>query len=427
MKRKIGKNIYDLLKKLFPITRSITGNGNRKSLKIIKTVINKLKIIEYKSGKSVFDWKIPPEWNIKDAYVLYNKKKIIDFKKNNLHLVGYSVPTNKTLTKKELFNHIYTDKTDKTAIPYITSYYKKNWGFCISENYKKKIKGNKFKVVINSSFKKNGSLTIGELIIKGKTKKEILLSSNICHPSLANNELSGPTLLAYIGNYIQKKKRYYTYRLLFLPETIGTIAYLHKNLLKIKRNFVAGFHLTCIGDDGKFSMVESKYASSYSDEIAKKVLKKTKHKIYSFLECGSDERQYNFPGINLPVVTLCRSKFGEFNEYHSSKDNLKFVSARSLQASYNHIENLINELEKNYKDFQIFSTTKCEPFLSKRNLYRSISRKNDWSTFDKNMFNILYYGDGKRISEISNIINVSQKTILKVAKKLEKFGIIKIR
>jgi aminopeptidase-like protein len=427
MKRENGKNLYDLLKKLFPITRSITGNGNRKTLKIIKTVINKLKIIEYKSGKKVFDWKIPPEWNIKDAYVLYNKKKIIDYKKNNLHILGYSQPINKTVTRKELFEHIYTDKRDKTVIPYVTSYYKKNWGFCISENYKKKILGNKFKVVINSSFKKNGSLTIGELIIKGKTKKEILLSCNICHPSLANNELSGPTLLSYIGNFIQKKNRYYTYRLLFLPETIGAIAYLHENLSKLQKNFIAGFHLTCIGDDGDFSMVESKYANSYSDEIAKKVLKKTKHKIYSFLECGSDERQYNFPGINLPVVTLSRSKFDKFKAYHTSKDNLNFVSAKSLQASYNHIVNLINEFEKNYKDFQIFSTTKCEPFLTKRKLYRTVSQKNTLSNFEKRMFNILYFGDGKRISEISKIINVSNKTVLTVARKLEKFGIIKIK
>ncbi len=427
MKSKKSESLYNLLKKLFPITRSITGDGNRKSLKIIKTVINKLKIIEYKSGKNVFDWKIPPEWNIRDAYVLYNKKKIIDFKQSNLHVVGYSEPINKTLSKKELFKHIYTDKTDRTAIPYVTSYYKKTWGFCLSEKEKKKIKGSKFKVVIDSSFKKEGSLTIGELLIKGKSKKEILLSCNICHPSLANNELSGPTLLAHIGKYISKKKNYYTYRILFLPETIGTIAYLHKNLVKIQKNFIAGFHLTCIGDSGKFSMIETKYANSYSDEIAKKVLKKTKHKIYSFLECGSDERQYNFPGVNLPVVTICRSKFGEYKEYHSSKDNLKFVSAESLERSYNFMINLINELEKNYKDYKIFSTTKCEPFLTKRKLFRTTSSKNDVTISERKMFNILYYGDGKRISEISTILKVSQKEIYKISKKLEKFGLINIK
>ena len=426
MKINQGTKIYNLIKKLFPITRSITGEGNRKSLNILKKYFKKLNIKEFKSGTKVFDWTIPPEWNVNDAYVSYNGKKIIDFKKNNLHLVGYSKPLIKTVSKKELLKHLYVDEKNKNAIPYITSYYKKTWGFCVPYNFKKKIKGNKFKIVIDSSFNQKGSLTIGEAIIKGKSKKEILLSCNICHPSMANNELSGPTLLSLIGETVSKKKNYFTYRILFLPETIGTISYLHKNLQKIKSNFTAGFHLTCIGDKGKFSMVKTKYGNSYSDKIALKVLKKKKSKIYSFLDCGSDERQYNYPGINLPVVTLCRSKFGEFDEYHSSMDNLKLVSPKSLQESYNFLISLINELENDYDNYKIFSTTKCEPFMSKRGLYRTISRKNDWSVSIKNMFNVLYYGDGNRISDLSTILKIEKKTIFKIAKKLEKFNLVKI-
>ena len=426
MKNDTGKKIYNLIEKLFPINRSITGKGNRQSLLLIKKKFRKLKIKEYISGMKVFDWNIPPEWNVNEAYVSYKDRKIIDFKNNNLHLVGYSKPIKKTVTKNELFKHLYTDKNNKNAIPYVTSYYKKNWGFCVSDNFKKKIKGEKFKVFIDSSFNKKGSLTFGEALIKGNNKKEILISCNICHPSMANNELSGPALLAFLGEFISKRKNYYTYRILFLPETIGTISYLYNNLKKIKRNFVAGFHLTCIGDGGKFSMIKTKYGNSYSDKMAKKVIEKKNNKIYSFLECGSDERQYNYPGINLPVVTLCRSKFGEFKEYHSSMDNLKFVSPKSLADSFDFLINLINELENDSNDFKIYSTTKCEPFMSKRGLYRTISRKNDWSKNTKNMFNILYYGDGNRVSELSRILKIEKKVIIKIVKILKKHKLVKI-
>jgi len=421
-----GQKILKIIKKLFPINRSITGDGNRKSLKIIKEIIPKIKIIEYKSGSKVFDWKIPPEWNIKDAYVTDNNdKKIIDFKDNNLHLLGYSTPINKIINKNELLKHLHTDSVDKNAIPYVTSYYKKNWGFCVTENFKKKLKGNSFKVFIDSSFKKNGSLTLGELILKGKSKKEIIISCNICHPSLVNNELSGPTLLSFLSKYISQKKNFYTYRILFVPETIGMISYLNKNLIKIKKNFVAGFHLTCIGDNGKFSMIESKYANSLSDKIAKDILKSRRNKIHKFTECGSDERQYNYPGINLPVVTLTRTKFGDFKEYHTSKDNLKMVSPKSLEESFLFVKDLFQRIEKTSKDYRVYSTTKCEPFLSKRGLYRSISKKNV-SSYKRYMFNILYYGDGLRISQISEILGEDTKIILKIAKKLEKFKIIKL-
>ena len=422
----IGRKIYKLVKKLFPINRSITGRGNRKTLSDIKKIIKNLKIKEYKSGQKVFDWKIPSEWNVNEAYVKLENKKIINFKNNNLHLISYSTNVNKYVNKKELLKHIHVHKKSSSAIPYKTSYYKKYWGFCISKDQKKKIKGNKFHVKIDSNFKKNGSLTIGELYIRGKSPYEILLSANICHPSLANNELSGPTILTYISKYLEAKKNNYSYRILFIPETIGSITYLSKNLENLKKRIIAGFHLTCIGDKGNFSMIETKNANSYSDKVAKEVIKKfRKSKIYKFTECGSDERQYNYPGIDLPIVTLMRSRFGTFKEYHSSKDNLQFINPRSLEESYNFVKNIIRKIEKNYNyDYRLFAKTKCEPFLSKRNIFRSLAG-NKLTHSEKILFNVLYYADGRRISDLKQVLKCNYDVLVKNIELLNKHKLIK--
>ncbi len=423
-----GKKIYKLIKDLFPINRSITGNGNRQTLKIIQSKVKNLKILEFKSGQKVFDWKIPAEWNVKDAYVKSKNNKIIDFKKNNLHLISYSIPIKKYVKRKELFDHLHTNKKFKNSIPYLTSYYKKYWGFCVSENHKKKIKGNNFFVNIESNFKKKGSLTIGEVLIKGESSKEVLLSSNICHPSMANNELSGPTILTYIAKYLSKRKNKYSYRILFVPETIGAITYLSKKHKTLKKNFIAGFTLSCIGDEGEFSMIETQNSNSYSDKIAKEIIKKYKNKkIYKFTECGSDERQFNYPGIDLPVVTLTRSKFGTYKEYHTSDDNLKFITAKSLGKSFRFVKDIIDKIENNYKkNYRIFATTKCEPFLSKRKLYRAIS-DTEWGlkSHEYLLFNVLYYSDGRRISDIKEILKCDGKRLKKIIDLLSSHKLIK--
>ena len=300
----ITNKFYKLGKeKLYTINRSITGNGVRKTLKIIKREFPKLKIIEVKSNQKVFDWRIPSEWNVKSAYVLdKNKKKIIDFKNHNLHLVNYSMAMKKIIQKKELIKRLYSLPNKPNAIPYVTSYYKKNWGFCISHNFKKEIikkykNIDKFKIVIDSNHNSKGSLTYGELIIKGKSDQEILISTYICHPSMANNELSGPIVsMALIKNFIKKKPKK-TLRFLFIPETIGSIVYLNKNLNELKKKCIGGFNLSCIGDEKKHSCMLSKYQDSVSDKAllsAYKILN-IKYKRFSFLERGSDERQYNSP------------------------------------------------------------------------------------------------------------------------------------
>ena len=234
---------------------------------------------------------------------------------------------------------------------------------------RKQLMEKSFFVNIDTKFNKKGSLDlIGEIYIRGKTTKEILLSANICHPSLANNELSGPTLLAYLAKYLNKKKTNYSYRILFLPETMGPITYLSKKLKLIQKKLYSWFTLSCIGDPGKFSMIQTPNADSYSDKIAMELIKKYKKKrIYKFTDCGSDERQFNYPGINLPVVTLTRSKFGKFKEYHTSNDNLKFINSKSLGDSYKFVKSIIDKIESNYnKNFRIYATTKCEPFFKQK-------------------------------------------------------------
>ena len=243
----------DLCKKLFPINRSLTGKGNRETLSILKSVCPKLVMKSFKCKKKVFDWKIPKEWVVKDAYLLTpDKKKICSFKENNLHLVGYSRSVNKNINLKELQKNLHSLPDQPNAIPYITSYYEKNWGFCISDKQRKKLKKGIYKVVVDTKFI-DGKLDYAEIIHKGNLKKEVFFSTYICHPSMANDEISGMVVAIFLANYLRKKNTRYSYRFLFIPETIGSIAYLSKNLNNLKNNMLAGYVLSCVGDERCFS------------------------------------------------------------------------------------------------------------------------------------------------------------------------------
>lgn len=420
------KKYYNLGKKiLFPICRSITGNGIKKTLKIIKNEFPKLKIYHVKSGKKIFDWKVPPEWNIKNACVIDSKdKKIIDFKKNNLHLVSYSIPINKTITKRKLLQHLHFNKKMPAAIPYLTTYYKKYWGFCTTYNHRKKIQQNyktndKFRVVIDSVLKKNGQLSYGELLIPGKSKKEILVSTYICHPSMANNELSGPIVSMALIKYFMKKKLEKTLRFIFIPETIGSIVFLNKNLKYLKENLVGGYNLSCIGDDRMHSCMFSKYASSPSDKSLREAYKKLniKPKIYNFLDRGSDERQYNSPGIDLPITSIFRSKYGTYPEYHTSLDNFNIVNINGLNGGYLVARTAIKILLK-----KIIPKVKilCEPNMGKRGLYPTLSG-NKLKHFTKDLMNFLTYSDGKNdLKNISKLIKKNYPQTKKIYKLLLK-------
>jgi len=268
---KIGKEMYELVKRLFPICRSITGNGVRETLKIIQEYIP-IEIYEVPTGTKVFDWTVPKEWNIKDAYVMdANGNKIIDFKKNNLHVLGYSIPVNKALSLSELQEHLYSLPEQPEAIPYVTSYYKERWGFCIAHKDRELLKEGEYKVFIDSELK-DGSLTYGELIIPGKSENEVFLSTYICHPSMANNELSGPAVTTFLTKWILSKQRRNTYRIIFIPETIGSITYLSKNLEVMKKNVIAGFNVSCVGDDKVYSYLPTRKGDTYADKIALNIL-----------------------------------------------------------------------------------------------------------------------------------------------------------
>lgn len=427
------KKFYELAKnKLFPITRSLTGKGVKDTLGIIKKEFPRLKIKKIKSGTKVFDWKIPDEWNISNAYIIDKKgKRIIDFKNHNLHVVGYSIPVNKYIPKKHLIKNLYFLRNQPKAIPYVTSYYKKRWGFCLSYDHFKKIKKNYlnndlFKVVIKSNFNSKGNLNYGELVLKGKSSQEILISTYICHPSMANNELSGPIVSMGLINYFQKKKNLKkTLRFLFIPETIGSISYLSQNLKKLKKNLIGGFNLSCIGDERTHSCMFTKYNDSPSDEAllqAYKNLKIKKFKIYSFLKRGSDERQYNSPGIDLPIASIFRTKYGNYPEYHTSLDDFNLVTLKGIKGGFNVAKEAINIILKN-----IYPTSNilCEPQLSKRGLYPSLSTKNKKTT-SKDFLSFLQYSDGKNsLNKISKLIKLNLKATKKIYTKLLSIKIIK--
>lgn len=419
---------------LFPINRSILGIGYRKSLKIIKKYIP-FKVIKFKSGKKVYDWKIPMEWKITDAYIISPEgKKIIDFKDNNLHVIGYSAPVKKKMDLDQLKNYLYTQEDLKDAIPYITSYYKKNWGFGITYNKFKKLKKGIYNVLIDSEFI-DGYLEIGEKILKGRRKKEILISTYLCHPSMANNELSGPLTMIDLFNKIEKiKNRQFTYRFVINPETIGSIAYIYKKEKELKKNIIGGIVLTCLGGpSNELSYKMSKKSNSIIDRL---FLRKNNIRIREFTPFGgSDERQYNSPGININIGQVARTVYQDYPEYHTSLDNKEFMKIERVQDSANQIFELINELEN--ESFYLNLKPDCEPQLGKRNLYPNINSKLtreeksndiliDGREFNKFSMILLNYSDGTfSLEELAAKYHIDYSVAFKVAEILEKNKLIK--
>lgn len=429
MKKNSHFPMYKWCQDLFPICRSITGPGIKKTLLYFENLNKDFKRIKFKSKTKIFDWNVPLEWHIYDAYLEHeNGKRFAEFKKNNLHIVNFSKNINKTMSKQELKKFIYINKQMPNAIPYVTSYYKKSWGFCMSyKDYKKMPEGN-YKVIISSKFKK-GFLDISHAILKGRSHKEIFFSSYVCHPSMANNELSGPVVLNALLTYIRKKykKTKFTYRFVLLPETIGSIAYLSKYKNILKDRVFLGYVLSCLGDKGSFSIIENTNKNCNSTKQLRNALKGNKYNIYSYLERGSDERQYCSPNINLPISVFCRSKFHLYKEYHSSLDNLNIISQKNLQKSLEILIKLIDKLEKS--DFPKNLIT-CEAKLSKRNLYPSLSKYDNKNPMNKKLklrTNFLAYADGNRTTlEIAKLINENIKDVKKEQNILLKNKIISV-
>lgn len=410
--------------RLFPICRSITGNGVRESLKIISEIIP-LKIHEVPSGTEIFDWQIPKEWNIQDAYIKTpDGKKICDFKQHNLHIVNYSIPIHKKISFEELNQHLHTLPHKPSAIPYVTSYYKENWGFCITYNeYQHLPKKGEYEVVIDSSLTE-GSLTYGDFILEGERKDEVLISTYICHPSMANNELSGPLVAMFLYKKLAELKyRKYTYRFVFIPETIGVLVYLHQHGEQLKKFCKAGYVITCIGDRGIFHYKKSKYGNTLADKAAIHTLRHSKnlYRILDFYPGGSDERQYCSPAFNLPVGSLMRTPYREYPEYHTSLDNKDFISFKSLKESIKMYFEMMMTLESNEK--YINSIPYGEPQLGKRNLYiNHLSREQVMQ-----IMYILQYSDGRNdLIDIAERIGVPVKDLSTLADLLIEKDLLKL-
>ena len=436
---KTQNELFSLMENLFPICRSITGNGLRKTLKILQKQID-LKIIEVRTGTKVFDWKIPYEWNIKDAYVKNLKgERIIDFKKSNIHVLNYSIPINKKVSQKELKRHLHTLPEKPNSVPYVTSYYKKNWGFCLAHNQLQLINDDYYDVKIDSRLEP-GFLTYGEFFKKGDSSDEILISTYVCHPSLCNDNISGIVVSTMLAKILSKIKTHFSYRFLFIPETIGAITWLsknEKNLSKIK----CGLVITCVGGNGIFTYKKTRHDNSVIDRISMNVLKNSKKpfQIRGFFPYGSDERQFNSPGINLPIGVFMRTPYYEFKEYHTADDNLKSVKKHALNDSLVMLCKIISKLEdekiidKNIQKEKIRKSKshiylnlnpKCEPQLGRRKLYRDISKsrlvdKNDsQNLIELSICWMLNFSDGYHsLNDISKKSSLSLK-LLKQASKL---------
>jgi len=421
----LGLKMYNLAKALFPVCRSITGNGVRESLRIIQNEIPELKIHEVPTGEKCFDWTVPQEWNINDAYIADSEgKKVIDFKNSNLHVVGYSIPIRTKLSLLELEQHLYSLPDQPNAIPYITSYYKPRWGFCLTHEQRKRLKPGEYEVLIDSTLT-DGSLSYAELILPGESSQEIFLSTYTCHPSLANDNLSGICVTTYLAKWLAGlKSRKYTYRIIFIPETIGSIVYTSRHLEAMKKNIIAGFNVTCVGDAGAYSYIASRDESTLADRIALHVLKHVEPNFrrYTFLDRGSDERQYCSPGIDLPFVSVMKSRHGGYPEYHTSLDNLECISADSLQGSYETIKKCIECIEGNE---HLKLTVYGEPQLSKRDLYPTLSTSTVMQEVE-NLRHLIAYSDGKTsLLEIAEKINLPMWVLFPLVDKLKKEGLLR--
>ena len=388
-----GKALHDFVAELYPLCRSITGEGVRETLRLVQKRIP-LDIHEVASGTQVFDWTIPPEWNIRDAYVKNRAgERVIDFKVSNLHVVNYSQPIRKLMKLEELKPHLHTLHEHPDWVPYRTSYYKDNWGFCLSQKQLSQMADEEYEVCIDSSLTQ-GALTYGECYLPGASSDEVLISCHVCHPSLCNDNLSGIAVATFLASNLAEQDRRYSYRLLFIPGTIGSITWLatHEQVIpRIKHGFV----LTGVGDAGPLTYKRSRRGDAEIDHVMAQVLKQAgePYKLIDFFPYGYDERQYCSPGFNLPVGCLMRTPHGEYPEYHTSADSLDFIKPQSLVGSLRHCLAVINVLEHNHRYMN--QNPKCEPQLGKRGLYRAVAGHQATQSRELVLLWVLNLSDGK--------------------------------
>lgn len=420
----VGKEMHGFMAELYPVCRSITGDGLRQTLRRISARVP-LTVHEVASGTPVFDWTVPKEWNIRDAYVKDAKgRRVIDFQKHNLHVLNYSVPVHQNMSLVELKKHIFTLPEHPDWIPYRTSYYAERWGFCLSHNALGKLPDGEYEVCIDSALEP-GHLSYGELVLKGQTDEEILISCHSCHPSLANDNLSGIALATFAAQLLARTHLRHSYRFLFIPGTIGSITWLARNEDKVSR-IRHGLVVTCVGDAGGFTYKKSRRGDAGVDRAADHVLRHTgkAYTILDFAPYGYDERQYGSPGFNLPVGCFMRTPNGRYPEYHTSADNLDFVKPESLGESLATLLKIFAVWEGNRRFLN--QNPRCEPQLGKRGLYGPVGGAADARAHEMAMLWVLNMSDGEHdLLEIADRSKMSFDQIESAALKLLNAGLIR--
>lgn len=397
-----GAAIHGLIRELYPICRSITGDGFRQTLARLKQEIP-LEVHEVASGTPVFDWTVPREWNIRDAYVKNSSgERVIDFRRHNLHVVNYSVPVQRRMSLAQLRPHLHTLPDQPELIPYRTSYYREAWGFCLPHRQLEQLPEDEYEVFIDSTLE-DGHLTYGECLLKGASAQEVLVSCHACHPSLANDNLSGVSVAAFLARQLAQVPRRYSYRFLFIPGTIGSIAWLSLNEERA-RAIRHGLVLTCIGDRGNFTYKKSRRGNAEIDRAVAHVLEHSGRAstCREFSPYGYDERQYCSPGFDLPVGCLMRSHHGEFPEYHTSADNLEFVDPAALADSLATLLSVLEVLEHNFSYVNL--NPKCEPQLGRRGLYNVLGGTSV-KQLEMAMLWVLNLSDGR-----SSLLDIAQRS-----------------
>ena len=419
----IGADIYGLAADLYPICRSITGDGVRATLRLIGEHIA-LDTFEIPTGTEVFDWTIPREWNIRDAYIRDSAgNKVVDFARSNLHVVSYSVPVHKHVSLSELKEHVYTLPEQPDLIPYRTSYYAENWGFCLTHRQLESMQDESYEVVIDSSLE-DGHLSYGEHLHRGDSEDEFLFSAHICHPSLANDNCSGMSLVTHLAKRMAGLRTRYSYRFIFAPGTIGAIAWLSRNVSRV-RHIKHGLVISMVGDGGGPTYKRSRRGNAYVDRAVTHVLRHSglSPTIHDFVPYGYDERQYCSPGFDLPVGLFQRSMFGTIPQYHTSADDLTFIDAEHLEISYRLIAATLDVIE--HDAVYINTVPQCEPQLGRRGLYHAIGGDKDAAAANMVMLWVLNLSDGNHsLLEIAERADCPFATVHRVAMLLEQHGLL---